>query len=472
MLVAVPLALAAINFLWQLDSPSLYIDEAISWGIAIQPLGEILHHVRVDEISPWTHYVGLHEWIGRLGSEDEWVMRLPSALAGVALVGVVYRVGLLTAGPRAALLGSVLAAMSPLLLNYAQQARAYIWATLLVALAVLAALEAERAETRRGRRIGLALCVASSIAAVWLHYTAGLVLVALFAWVLTRPFRPRAKLAAAAALVVGAAPLVPLYLDQVSRGHQEGIADSARFTLDNLLQVLGAPFDGRSGHATPLLIVGTAALLLAAAVVARKAREHAGPLERLVLPAAIVPLVLVVAVTLVADDVLISRYVVVAAPFMALLVGAAADSAPRLLGWGLVAAAIVGTVGGSLSMHRQEGFHPDVRGAFEAIAAGYEDGDAIVLFGYPRIGPVGNYYRRVGVPEDAQVVRVPEEESAYSQAVADRKRLWFLSSEVSSRAALSRSLASIDYRLGAERVLPAAGDLQLVLALPRKTRPG
>jgi hypothetical protein len=93
-----------------------------------------------------------------------------------------------------------------------------------------------------------------------------------------------------------------------------------------------------------------------------------------------------------------------------------------------------------------------------------------VLSGYPRIGPVGDYYRNHEV-RDAPLVLIPGQEDSLRQVVDDRARLWLLGSDLMSRDDLRRSLAAFGYRLQSVRQLDAAAPLQLVLAGPR-TRSG
>ena len=83
------LAVAALNFFWQLGSSSYYVDEVLSIEHALPSLGNVLSAVRTGETTPWTFFVFLHEWLYRTGSQAEWVTRLPSAVAGVALVAAV-----------------------------------------------------------------------------------------------------------------------------------------------------------------------------------------------------------------------------------------------------------------------------------------------------------------------------------------------------------------------------------------------
>jgi Dolichyl-phosphate-mannose-protein mannosyltransferase len=472
LLPLLPLLLAAVNFCWQLGSPSLHIDEAFSWSAADLPLGELLHQVRVQEVAPWTYYLGLHGWIGLLGSDSEWLMRLPSALAGVALVAVTYRIGLLVLDRRPALLAATLAAASPLILTYAQEVRAYAFAMLLVAIAVWAALEARRGAGPRRRRAWLAVLVASSIGAFWLHYTAALVLIPLYAWVLLKEGLGRRRgLVVVCASLLGSLPLLPLMLDQLSRGHEAGVAPSARLTAENFLRVVGTPYDGRSERLSFWLVLGAVALVAALLLVAVTDRERAQSEPRgLLLPLVIAPVLAVVAVTVVSDDVLISRYTAVAAPFFVLLVAWGTSVAPRSLAPLIAVAAFAAAGGASLDLHRSDGFYADVKGAFEAIGDRYRRGDVVLLRGYPAIGPIGGYYGGRELPRGAPLLvpdLIPAQKPALRQAIRDRRRLWSVD-QLRLRPALRRGIVPRGYRRAGPRLrFPGAFDLQLTLAVPR-----
>lgn len=460
--------IAAVNFLWQLGSSSLHIDEGFSWWAAEPDLGELLHRVRVNEVAPWTYYLGLHGWTELLGSDSEWLLRLPSALAAVAIVLVTYRIGVLTLRNRAAaLLAATLAATSPLLLTYAQQARAFALAALFVMLAVWAALEAERDDEARSRRAWLLLLGGSSIAALWLHYTAALVLVPLYAWVLLSSRLGRGEtLAAVGAVGLASLPLLPLADDQLSRGHEAGVAPSARLTAENALQVLGSPFDGRAEQLTFWLVLGAIATAVAALIVGLQRRgAPAEPLRGLLLPLALGPVLVVLALTAVGDDVLISRYTVVAAPFLVLLIAGAVAVGPRLVAAPLAVLALAGAIGGSLYLHRSASFYGDVGGAFTAIESRYREGDIVVLRGYPAIGPVGEYYRRRELP-DAGLVVIPGSQGLLDQLVRERRRLWVIDQQ-RLRPRLRRGLVPEGYRSGARWELDGTVDLQVTSAFPR-----
>jgi hypothetical protein len=395
-------------------------------------------------------------------------MRLPSAVAGVALVGVTYRIGLLVMARTPALLAAGLTAASPVVLSYAQQARAYVFAMLFVAIAVWAALEAKQAAGRR-RASWMAVLIAASIGAFWTHYTGPLVLAPLFVWILgARWLSRRARIGSAVVVVLGWLPVVPLMLDQLSRGHQQGIAGISGLTVGNLVQVLGTPFDGRSERVTAWVVLGAVALVAAVAAVVRGSRGSSPELRRLVLPLAVAPVVVVLLVTLVSDDVLISRYTAIAAPLLLLVVAAAVASAPRWAAAGLVVVAAVAAAGGSLDLHRQERFHADVRGAFRTIAESYRPGDTVVMGGHVAIGPVSIYYRDRELPEAP--VFVPGLEPVFEEAVRERRRLWLVQSEPQPRRVLRSGLATFGYQPARVRRFPGVFELQLVLAVPRVAR--
>jgi 4-amino-4-deoxy-L-arabinose transferase-like glycosyltransferase len=467
-----PFVLAGANLIWQLDSPSLYIDEAFSWFAAEPPFGELLHRVRTLEVAPWGYYVGLHGWLGLLGSDDEWVMRLPSVAAALALVAVTFRIGVLVVGRRPALLAAVLIATSPLILTYGQQVRSYVFAMLLAAVAVWAALEAEHAGGQRRRRRWLLLLVASSIAAVWMHYTAALVLIPLLAWVvLAGRFARRTALALVGSVALGSLPVLYLMLDQRSRGHETGVARIGHLTAQNALQVIGTPFDGRSERLTPWLVLGVIALALATASLVLTGKEQERRrLWSLLFALASTPILAVIVQTAVSADVLISRYTATAAPFLVLLIAAGVSVAPRPLGAVAAVVAVVGAVGASFDLHRQTNFYADVRGAFEAIEGGYRKGDVIVVEGYTAT-PIAEYYRRRELPQVRGVLApelFPEHRLWLRHAVDQRRRIWWVDQPRPRPAFLRRLPAG--YRPAKIVRLTGIYHLQTALVVPARRR--
>jgi uncharacterized membrane protein len=176
-------ALAALALLWRLGSSSLFVDETFSWRAAQASFAGVFTNVRATEVAPPGYYLLLHFWIRLLGSDSEWTMRLLSALAGIAFVGAVWWLGRLVAGNSVGVLAALMATLSPLLVAYAQEVRAYIFVMVCAVIEVAAAIEATRRLDEAMRWIGVS--AAASVATIWLHYTGLLVILPLAAFVWT-----------------------------------------------------------------------------------------------------------------------------------------------------------------------------------------------------------------------------------------------------------------------------------------------
>jgi uncharacterized membrane protein len=132
-----PLALVvlvgALLRLWDLDGLSLWNDELSSWWRSSGPLSEIWQRI-VADVHPAGYYLLLHVWQLVFG-DSEALLRLPSAIAGIATLLVVYRWGTFIAGPNMALVATALAAVAPALVTRSQSARPYALLVLCLTLA-------------------------------------------------------------------------------------------------------------------------------------------------------------------------------------------------------------------------------------------------------------------------------------------------------------------------------------------------
>src|SRR5215207_3111076 len=135
---------AGLLFALQLGSSSLFIDEVYSWRASRGSLGDLADALRYTEVTPPLYYLLLHAWMQIAGGDSETLLRLPSVVAGVGLVAAVYWLGSVVAGRKAGLIAAGLTSISPLVLLYAQQVRAYVWVMLAVTIAVAAAVHAGR----------------------------------------------------------------------------------------------------------------------------------------------------------------------------------------------------------------------------------------------------------------------------------------------------------------------------------------
>ncbi len=205
------LATAAFLRLWDLGSADVWVDEANAVLIARGPLAQLCDRLALDS-SPPLFYLLLHAWIGLFG-DGEAIVRLPSALAGIALVAAIWRVGSLAVSPAAGWWAGWLAALAPVALQHARQARMY---SLLPLLALLSCAFLVRA-LREGRARDHAAWVGTTLLALYLHNMA-LHLLPLQALLIALAGAPRPRWLAlgAAAIAGGYAPLVPLLRSQLA----------------------------------------------------------------------------------------------------------------------------------------------------------------------------------------------------------------------------------------------------------------
>jgi mannosyltransferase len=112
---------------------SLWIDEAISRGIAVHGLTEIPGLLRQDG-SPPLYYLLLHGWTAVFG-DGETALRSLSLVAALLTVPAALWAGTVVAGRRAGWIAAALAALNPFLTIYAQEARMYALVALFSVLA-------------------------------------------------------------------------------------------------------------------------------------------------------------------------------------------------------------------------------------------------------------------------------------------------------------------------------------------------
>jgi 4-amino-4-deoxy-L-arabinose transferase-like glycosyltransferase len=206
-------ALAAALRLPTLGSPSLWLDETLTGGLARGSLGDLLHRVAEQEANPPLFY--LLEWAwARVAGTSEVALRLPSALFGIALVPVAFAIGRRLGGPRAAVALAALIAVHPLLVYYAQEARGYAAVALACAVGFGCFLDA-----LAGKR-ALWWALASAIA-LGCHYFAIFPVAIEAAILLAR--RGRAVLPALRVVVLAGVALLPLLARQIGGDHTDNV---------------------------------------------------------------------------------------------------------------------------------------------------------------------------------------------------------------------------------------------------------
>jgi hypothetical protein len=166
-LVASTAIIAVTTRLWQMTG-ALWYDEAFSAWLAALPIDRLIDATAGD-VHPPAYYLILAVITYTLGNA-EWVLRLPSLVAGLALIGVVWRLGrALGLPPLVVQTATVLCAVAPWQIYYSTEARSYALLTLAVAVAALGLVE---------RRYWLA--IVGSVAALYLHNLAAVFVGALW----------------------------------------------------------------------------------------------------------------------------------------------------------------------------------------------------------------------------------------------------------------------------------------------------
>ena len=208
--------LAALLRLTTLGAQSLWYDEAFTPLHVLHPsLFTTLEWLPKTENSPPLWY--LIEWLDyRVFGSGAFALRLPSAIAGIALVPVAWAIGRELADRAAATACAALVTVGPLFVWYSQEARVYGLFMFTSGLAVLAFARVLREPT--GRR--LAWFAAAGALCMLTHYFAVFIVGAMAAWLLADPRTRRRSAVALAALVLVGLALLPLISAQGGRGTQ------------------------------------------------------------------------------------------------------------------------------------------------------------------------------------------------------------------------------------------------------------
>jgi 4-amino-4-deoxy-L-arabinose transferase-like glycosyltransferase len=338
-LLAATVVLGATLRFATLGTQSLWPDEGFTAKIASHSLASAVSQVAHTESTPPVYYALAWIWAHLFGS-SAFALRSLSALFGTATVWAVYwAAGALTTR-RVALLAALITAVSPIMVWYSQEARAYALMVLLTVVALGFFVRA-LAQPRARWLIGWAVCSGAALAT---HYFAVFPLAVEAVWLLIA-LRGRRDLLAVLAipLIVGVA-LIPLMLYQ--KAHVPRPWTSA-FTVADQLKAIAQSFlvgitwtslTHRAGVAVLGLLV-----VIAVVALARGGRPEERRAGLLLAGLAIVSAGVPVLVSLLGTNYLAPRNVLYAWPMLALLValGAGRRSAGRVTAAALAAGCAV-----------------------------------------------------------------------------------------------------------------------------------
>jgi uncharacterized membrane protein len=371
-------------------------------------------------------------------------------------VPTVFWLATLVEDRRAGLVAALLTAVSPMTLQYAQQARAYMPAMLALTFAAIAVLKAVRSRSRGWALAGAVACAV----ALSLHYVSLAVVAPLCVWMLLQrdaELRTRLIFCSLPALVWAA--WLPLALRQREHHPDSQLGDYGTFTPGHLTRVVAAPFDDRYTTQVGLLKLAAAAAVVAAVVlVALRSRERR---ELQLLLGIVVFSILALCVGALAGfEILNSRYMTFAAPFMLVILGSAIAHlrppvALALLGVLLLTAAVY-----TIGSHRREGFYPDTRGVIAAIDSAWRPGDVVLEQTTLGVQFPLLYYAERGLPAGTRVV--PLTDPAAAPLLDDGSRVWVVREE--KLAPASDAAPPPGFRRVSMRRFEASAELTLELA--------
>ena len=360
---------------------SFFGDELFTYEIATRgPLHAVLDGVRSSlEISPPLYFIVA--WgFGKLGDPFVW-LRVPSLLAGVATVPLIYLLGARTVGRSAAFVGAAMFAISPLAVFYATEARAYSWMTLLVVLSTLSLLRA--VETPHwGWWMALALFDAGAMLS---HYTSIFIIATQALWAL---FTHRARMRqlvlthlAAAFLLV---PWLPgLLQDQAARAQRP---PRMEFTTQSSLRTVGQIAAGQP-YVRLSALPGTPALWLVGVALGigllgrvwrlGSARPARGP-SALVWLLALVPAICALAYSTAGDNLFVARNLFSSLPMVVLAMAALLVALPRRIGAVALVLAFTGVGLGTVATFDAATHRPPYDQAAEFINSRARPGDVVL----------------------------------------------------------------------------------------------
>jgi mannosyltransferase len=338
-------------------------------------------------------------WLTERLGDPAQSLRVASLVAGVAAVPLTYVLGLWTIGRGAGLVAAALLALSPLLIFYSTEARAYSVVLCLVLLSTLALVRAVRTD---GLRWWVAYGV-TSCAAIYAHYPAAFVLIAQIGWALwARPGAWRALLAANGAAAVAYLPWVPTLLDNTRSPGAKVIALLDPFNAHDVRVDLGRwafghpyiPIAIVPGHIGLALLAAGVALGAVATAVALGRAVRAGAPPRpsegvvLVVALALAAPVLIALYSSIGDSVWNTRNLIVSWPGLAVAVGALVTAGAGVARIAAVALVVAGFAVAGVRMLDAGNQRPDYADAARFIEATGGPRAPVVELPAPSPGPL------------------------------------------------------------------------------------
>jgi hypothetical protein len=396
---------AFLTRIWAIGEQSLWFDEAWSAYAAAQP--SFVDAANADSTNPPLYYALLNGYTSFAG-DSEFSLRLFSLLAGILVIPLVCQLGLRLFNQRVALVSAVISAVMPLLWWASREARMY---TLIAVFALICALSFHTLLNKPKRTAWIALW-AAELALLHTHNTGPIVVLWLnigvvIAWASRRSFRhPNWRIWLAGQVVVGLLWLPYfanrfLLLPEANSALGQTVQFSGQF-LFSLWQAFWITpwerilFADENGLAIFALLVLTVAFI-----------PYRKSGVRWLLMHSLIWIGGIVVGLFVLGNELHGRYLVIAAPFVAILIGTAASSPRRVWLQAVclilpIAFFTVNLVYNDAPEYRRD----DARGMARYYAETLGEDDSVLAWSYADRYDLAYYWEREEVT--AQRITLPE----------------------------------------------------------------
>jgi len=473
--IGIIVAIAAIVFFYRIDDESFWIDELISLGDVRDGRG-----LPPRNLMRPLYYILLSVWV-QFGTSDAWLRSL-SVLFGLGAVVLLYWLGCRIAGKAEGAIAALLFALSPLVINHAQEVRMYVLSAFLCIAGSLALTYA--LERPQPRAIGAWILLRwLAMLAVPLNVTLTVADAALILWTYRK--RPRTYIPFGVAFAVLGALWVPSLLttlqeidpdsryaqsDHVANRRSPGVADLVRLFKFYTVWPFAVQSDAIAANFYKLFTLVLVALPGAALLQKHRDSRLFWPLAWFAIPIGEIFLFSQISLSL-----WVTRYLLFAAPFAFVLLAAGWTRLWRQ--WRIPAVAIaiayLIAVGGGLHHYYTVDDRTDYRTFVETIETQEQPGDVVVWaiqHTRPRL-PLDHYYQ--GSAEIVEREALIEDLDAAAIATwLDRlppisSRLWIAANIIRDNREPLKTAVERQFNVREYRDLD---NLQLFLVTPREDR--
>lgn len=410
-----PALLALALRLYQLAAQPLWLDEVITHNRALLPLPALISDSLINKHFP-SYFILVRAFDAPL--IDEWTLRLPSAIFGSLAVLMVALIATEVRSPRAGLAAGLLMALSPIDVQFSQEARSYALVSFLILLALWglvriaklapagrSALQAPPWGPARGMVAAWAAAIGGTIAALytltlaavwWLASNLAFIVIAINAGT-KRMLIVRVWLAAQAFIALAWLPAFAILVYAGGGEPLRGYRWIPSSTWQHVSAVLSSVYLYRASELTTFTLLPTPVSWLGFAVLAL-ALFGAGQLRRSPRRLAVVgfawlAMPLAMLVVSVIYPVWVPRYLMWSTGPYYVLAGVGAAALPRrTYPFALAVLAIAGAF--NLAPYYRTEAKPRWDLAADYLAANTRPGDGIVANGYQAKYVLGAYARR------------------------------------------------------------------------------